>query len=135
YETICGKGTKQKKFTEIEIETAAHYAAEEAMVTMQLHHYFWPKITAEKGLKYIFEKIEIPLASVLFHMEHYGVLIDAIQLKQQSQAIKKRLVELTNETFKISGTEFNMSSPKQLQEILFNKLKLPILQKTPTGQP
>ncbi|MGE3920318.1 MAG: DNA polymerase I [Gammaproteobacteria bacterium] len=135
YEDVAGKGAKQIPFHQVTIEKASEYSAEDADITLQLHDYFWPKIKDEKGLKFVFEEIEMPLLSVLSRMERYGVLIDENKLTLQSKQLGKRIEELEQQAFKLAGEEFNLSSPKQLQEILFQKLKLPVLQKTPTGQP
>lgn len=135
YEDVAGKGAKQITFDQVQIEPAAQYAAEDADVTLQLHHYFWPIYLKEPKLKHVFEEIEIPLIPVLATMEKNGVLIDAKKLEKQSEELEKRLTELADETFQMAQGEFNMNSPKQLQEILYTRLKLPILQKTPTGQP
>jgi DNA polymerase-1 len=135
FEDIAGKGAKQIPFNQVPVESAAAYAAEAADVTLQLHNIFWPKLAVEAGLKHIFENIEIPLLSVLADMEREGVLIDAVKLQTQTHELENRLLELENEAFSMAGGAFNLNSPKQLQEILFGKLQLPVLQKTPTGQP
>lgn len=135
FEDIAGKGVKQLTFNQIDLKKASPYAAEDADVTLQLHHTLWPSIEKEKGLRYTFEKIEMPLVSVLSRMERHGVLIDVVELNQQSQDLAKNIAQLEQQALQIAGETFNLSSPKQLQEILFNKLKLPVLQKTPTGQP
>jgi DNA polymerase-1 len=134
FEEVAGKGSKQLTFNQVDIEKACAYAAEDAEVTLRLHQTLWPKVSAEAGLKSIFEKIEMPLVPVLADMERIGVLIDPAKLEAQGKELQKRLLELEAEVFTLAGVEFNMNSPKQLQEILFQKLKLPILQKTPTGQ-
>lgn len=134
FEEIAGKGVKQLTFNQIEMEKAGHYAAEDADITLQLHHTLWPKIQKEIGLKRVYEEIEIPLISVLADMECTGVLIDPEKLRIQGEELKKRLIELEQATHQIAGKPFNLNSPKQLQEILFEILKLPVLQKTPTGQ-
>jgi DNA polymerase-1 len=134
YEDIAGKGAKQIPFNQIAIEKAAPYAAEDADVTLQLHQTLWPKVCENSGTQYVFEKIEIPLVSVLTTIERTGVLIDADKLNKQTLELEKRLNELEEQTFAMAGTPFNLNSPKQLQEILFTKLQLPVLQKTPTGQ-
>ncbi len=135
YEDVAGKGAKQISFNQVHIEPAAIYAAEDADVTLQLHQFFWQKYLKEPKLKAVFEEIEMPLIPVLAQMERNGVLIDAKKLEKQSEILEKRLAELESETFALAGCEFNMNSPKQLQEILYTQLQLPILQKTPTGQP
>lgn len=134
YTDVAGKGAKQISFSQVPIEQAATYAAEDADVTLRLHEALWPKLEKETGLKYIFEKIEMPLVPILSRIERNGVLIDANKLEKQSTELEKRLKELEADTYKIAGVAFNLNSPKQLQEILFDKLKLPVLQKTPTGQ-
>jgi DNA polymerase-1 len=134
YEEVAGKGAKQIPFSHVTIEKAATYAAEDADVTLQLHQKLWPKLAEESGLKNIFENIELPLVSVLSHIERNGVLIDAEKLQAQSSELEKRLLELEADAFDMAGSTFNLNSPKQLQEILFTKLELPVLQKTPTGQ-
>lgn len=134
YETLAGKGAKQIAFTEIPLKDASHYAAEMAALTLSLHHKLWDKLSKEPLLKKVFETIELPLLSVLAKMEQKGVLIDAQLLKQQSQDLAKRIEEIEIETYHLAGKTFNLGSPKQLQEILFVEQKLPVLEKTPTGQ-
>lgn len=134
YTDIAGTGNKQLTFNQIDIEKAGRYAAEDADITLLLHEALWPRVNKAKGLTYILEKIEIPLIPVLVRMERNGVLIDPEKLEKQGQELQKRLLTLEQEAFLLAGEEFNLNSPKQLQEILFYKLKLPILQKTPTGQ-
>ena len=134
YQDVAGSGKKQLSFNQVEVEKAFVYAAEDADVTLRLHHNLWPRVKKESGLKYIFEEIEIPLIPVLARMERQGVLIDPGKLKQQGIILQKRLEELEKEIHEIAGKPFNINSPKQLQEILFDNLKLPVLQKTPKGQ-
>jgi DNA polymerase-1 len=134
YEEVAGKGAKQIPFNQVSIEKAANYAAEDADVTLQLHQKLWPTLAKESGLKNIFETIELPLVSVLSRIERNGVLIDAEKLQAQSHELEQRLLELESAAYDMAGSAFNLNSPKQLQEILFTKLELPILQKTPTGQ-
>jgi DNA polymerase-1 len=135
FEDIAGSGSKQLSFNQIDVEKAAKYAAEDADVTLRLHQTLWPRITKEPGIKYIFEAIEMPLVPVLMGMERAGVLIDPNKLEKQGEELQKRLQELEQEAFVLAGHNFNINSPKQLQEVMFQKLKLPVLQKTPTGQP
>lgn len=134
YEDIAGKGAKQIPFNHVAVEQASTYAAEDADVTLQLHQQLWPKIQKEKGIKHVFENIEMPLVSVLATIERNGVLIDGDKLEKQSAQLEKRLQELEIEAYDLAGENFNLNSPKQLQEILFQKLQIPVLQKTPTGQ-
>jgi DNA polymerase-1 len=132
---IAGKGAKQLTFNQIELDKAAPYAAEDADVTFRLHEVLWPALCETPTLKTLFEEIEMPLVPVLSNIERTGALIDVNLLGKQSQEIGKRLVELEKEVYALAGEEFNLSSPKQLQVIFYEKLKLPITKKTPTGQP
>lgn len=134
FEDIAGKGVKQLTFNQIEVEKAGEYAAEDADITLKLHQALWPRLHKEAGLQHIFDKIEMPLVSVLSHIERNGVLIDPQKLRTQGKELLARLQELEKQTFILAGSEFNMNSPKQLQAILFDQLQLPVLQKTPTGQ-
>lgn len=134
FEAIAGKGVKQLTFNQIDIEKAGEYAAEDADLTLRLHHYFWPQIEANPALKSAFETIEMPLVPILTQIEKQGVLIDCEQLRAQSQALAMRLAELEEKAHDLGGESFNLNSPKQLQTLLFEKLGLPIIEKTPTGQ-
>lgn len=134
FSDVAGKGAKQITFDQVSIEIAAPYAAEDADITLQLHHALWPKVSAHAGIKHVYETIEIPLVSVLVTVERNGVKIDPDKLRQQGKELQKRLVTLEDQAFTMAGKSFNMNSPKQLQSILFEDLNLPILQKTPTGQ-
>ncbi|MCW5589414.1 MAG: DNA polymerase I [Legionellales bacterium] len=135
FEEIAGKGAKQVTFNQVDIATATAYAAEDADITLRLHHVLHPKILAEEKLNHIYQTIELPLVPVLSRMECEGVLIDKTLLAQQSQTLAKRIKELEQQAFQLAKCEFNLGSPKQLQDILFTELKLPIIQKTPSGQP
>ncbi len=135
FEDVAGKGKKQLTFDQVDIETATPYAAEDADIALQLHQQFWPQIKAQKTLNTVFSEIEMPLLPVISTIEHAGVLIDADQLIKQSKELQIRISELEEKAYKEAGSSFNLSSPKQLQEILFEQLKLPVLQKTPKGQP
>ncbi|NBN75805.1 DNA polymerase I [Proteus sp. G2615] len=135
FEEIAGKGKGQLTFNQIEVEQATLYAAEDADITLLLHQALYPQIEAIEPLKHVYCDIEIPLVPVLSRMERKGVLIDAQVLATQSQEITQRLAEIEKETFALAGQEFNLSSPKQLQEILFDKLQLPVIKKTPKGAP
>ncbi len=135
YEDIAGKGKKQLAFNEITIEQAVPYAAEDADVTLQLHHALWPKLTREAGLKKVFEDIEMPLMPVLAEIERYGVLVDAGQLKTLSKELAAGMEALAEQAYALAGEPFNLSSPKQIQAILYDKLQLPVIRKTPGGQP
>ncbi|MFZ2315564.1 MAG: DNA polymerase I [Gammaproteobacteria bacterium] len=135
YTEVAGKGAKQIPFNQVNVIDAGRYAAEDADVTLRLNKLLNSRIELEPGVKYIYENIEIPLIPVLAHIERNGVLIDPDKLITQGKELEKRLKELEQQAFLLAGKEFNLNSPKQLQEILFQTLKLPILQKTPTGQP
>jgi DNA polymerase-1 len=135
FEDIAGKGAKQLTFNQIDIEQAGPYAAEDADITLRLHQALWPKLEADAGLKKLFDEIEMPLVPVLSRIERTGVLIDRDMLHKQSHYLAQRMEEITREAYKEAGEEFNLSSPKQIQAILFDKLGLPTLEKTPTGQP
>ncbi len=135
YEDVAGKGAKQITFNQVPVERAAEYAAEDADVTLQLHRVLHAALEKEPALLAIYEEIEQPLVQVLLEMEHRGVLVDRGLLKKQGSEIAKRLAELEVEAHKSAGQPFNLDSPKQLQEILFNKQGLPVRQKTRTGQP
>jgi DNA polymerase-1 len=135
YEDVAGKGAKQIGFNKVPLEQAAPYASEDADVTLQLHHKLWPKLAKEAGLKHIYENIEMKLVPVLARMERHGVFVDGKKLQLQSSELEARLLELEKSAFAEAGVPFNINSPKQLQEVLFDKLQLPVLQKTPTGQP
>jgi len=135
FEEVAGKGAKQKTFDQVEIDVAASYAAEDADITLQLHETLWPKLTATPSLQRVFETIEIPLVSVLSRIERNGVLLDSGLLNRQSIKLSQRLDALEREAYDLAGEPFNLGSPKQLQTIFFEKLKLPVKKKTPTGQP
>ena len=135
YEEIAGKGAKQLTFNQIDLEQAAFYAAEDADITLRLHNVLWPKVAAEDTLKKILLDIEVPLASILARVEQQGVLIDSQQLNQQSQQLATRIMELEKEVHEMAGEAFNLGSTKQLQHILFEKMELPVVKKTPKGAP
>ena len=135
FEDIAGKGKNQLTFNEIEVEKAAVYAAEDADISLRLHNTLWPKLSGVKAMKTLYETIEVPLVPVLSRIERNGVLIDAPMLLQQSKQLAKGMVDIEQQAFDIAGGKFNLGSPKQIQEILFQRLGLPVLKKTPTGQP
>ena len=135
YEDIAGKGAKQITFDQVDLDVAAPYAAEDADITLRLHHALWPELENTPALKKVYSELEIPLLSVLSRMEREGVLLDGKMLAKQSVQLTKRMAELEQEIYQIAGQEFNIGSPKQLQVILFEKLELPIISKTPKGQP
>jgi DNA polymerase-1 len=135
YEDVAGKGAKQISFSQVPVETAAEYSAEDADVTLQLHRHLWAELGKIPALRTLYETIEQPLVPVLMRMEEHGVLIDRKMLGIQSQELAKRMLEVAARAHKEAGGPFNIDSPKQLQEILYSKLQLPVLGKTPTGQP
>ena len=135
YEDIAGKGAKQLTFNQIDLETAAPYAAEDADIVWQLKPMLAQLLADNARLESLFFDIELPLVKILTAMEFRGVLLDAKKLHTQSQSIEKRLQKLTDDIFTLAGEEFNIDSPAQLQVILFEKLELPIIKKTPKGQP
>ena len=135
FEEIAGKGKNQLTFNQIQLEQAAEYAAEDADVTMKLQQVLWEKLSKEPTLEKLFKEMELPLLGVLSRMERRGVLIDSDALFLQSNEIANRLSELEEQAYVLAGQPFNLASTKQLQEILFDKLGLPIIQKTPKGAP
>ncbi len=135
FEDVAGKGAKQITFNQVALEQASPYAAEDADITIQLHQVLWPKLQAEPGLQKIFDEIEIPLVPVLSQIERNGVLVDTEMLAKQSEQLAGRMQEIEKECYDLADEEFNLASPKQIQAILFEKLGLPVLKKTPKGQP
>jgi DNA polymerase-1 len=132
---IAGKGASQLTFNQISLEQAGPYAAEDADITLRLHQALWPQVKAELPLKTLFEEIELPLIKVLSRIERTGALVDDTLLFQQSQELAERLAELETQAWELAGQQFNLASPKQLAEILFTKLEIPVLKKTAKGAP
>lgn len=135
FEEIAGKGAKQLTFNQIQLEEAGPYAAEDADITLRLHNVIWSKLKEIPELKDLLIDVEVPLACVLSRMEQEGVLIDSQKLRQQSQDLAKRITELESEVHEEAGEPFNLGSTKQLQQILFEKMSLPVIKKTPKGAP
>jgi DNA polymerase-1 len=135
YEDVAGKGKSQICFSEVELDKAGPYAAEDADITLRLHETLWPKLQQSESLLSIFREMEMPLVPVLSRIERNGVLIDADMLHEQSTMLAHRLLEVEQQAHDMAGQTFNLASPKQIQEILFDKLGLPVLRKTPKGQP
>ncbi len=135
FEDVAGKGAKQLTFNQVDIEMAAPYAAEDADITLQLHQTLAKRLSEIKSLQRIYEEIEQPLVPVLWQMEETGVLIDRQMLTRQSSELAKKMLSLELEAHELAGGPFNLGSPKQLQQILFEKLELPVIRKTPKGQP
>ncbi len=135
YVEVCGKGVNQLCFDEVAIDRATEYAAEDAEVTRALHEALWPRIESDEKLRFIYEQIELPTAQVLYEMERTGVLIDRAKLDAQSRELGARIAELEAMSHELAGQPFNLGSPKQIGEILFGKLALPVLKKTASGTP
>jgi len=135
FEDVAGKGAKQLTFNQIALEVAAPYAAEDADITLRLHQAIYPQLAQVAGLKRVYQEIDRPLVPVLSRMERTGAMVDAHLLGLQSQQLAERIVILEREAFDLAGEEFNLNSPKQLQALFFEKLGLPVIKKTPKGQP
>jgi DNA polymerase-1 len=135
YTDVCGKGAKQIGFDEVAVDRAIEYAAEDADITMRLHRKLWPQVEAVPELASLYREIELPTLEVLLDMERTGVLIDPFLLAQHGEELGRRLMVLEGEAHALAGQPFNLGSPKQLGEILFGKLGLPVVKKTATGQP
>ena len=135
YDEITGKGINRISFSKVDLNVARDYAAEDADITLRLHGYMWPLLEREPKLAYIYRDIELPAMEILFEIERFGVLVDAASLDKQTIDLSERIQIIEKEAFEEAGSNFNLSSPKQLQEILFNQKQLPILKKTPGGKP
>ncbi|MEY5050119.1 MAG: hypothetical protein RLZZ619_49 [Pseudomonadota bacterium] len=135
YEEVCGKGVHQITFDQVSLETATAYAAEDADITLRLHHAMYPAIAADEKLLRIYKDIEMPAMHALAVMERNGILIDVPKLASQGQVVGQRLLELEKQIHELAGQPFNIQSPKQIGEILFGKLELPVVKKTPSGAP
>jgi len=135
FEDVAGKGARQISFSQVSIEDASHYAAEDADITLQLHQHLWPRLQEAAPLDAVLQEIEMPLVPVLARMEQYGVLIDGDLLARQSSEMALQMMKLEKEAHDAAEQPFNLGSPKQLQQILFEKQGLPVIRKTPKGQP
>ena len=135
YEEVCGKGVHQIGFDQVDLKTATEYAAEDADITLRLHEFLWPQIEKMPGLRYVYEQIEMPAMRVLGIMERNGITIDSARLARQGQEVGKKLLSLEKEIHQLAGQPFNIQSPKQIGEILFGQLQLPVVKKTPAGAP
>jgi DNA polymerase-1 len=135
YEDVAGKGAKQILFSQVALEDATRYAAEDADITLRLHHALAPKLAAEPGLQRVYREIEMPLVPVLERIEANGVRVDAEELRRQSVELSRRMLGLQQKATELAGRSFNLDSPKQLCALLFDELKLPVMVKTPSGQP
>ncbi|MGH8675630.1 MAG: DNA polymerase I, partial [Burkholderiales bacterium] len=135
YDEVTGTGAARIAFSGVEIERATQYAAEDADCTLAVHDALYPKIAANEKLKYVYERIELPVLQVLYRMERNGVLLDAPRLTAQSHQLGREMLELEQKAYGVAGQPFNLNSPRQIQEILFERQKLPVKKKTPSGQP
>ncbi len=135
YEDVTGKGARQISFSQVAIDLATAYAAEDAEVTLALHQNMWPVLQSTAGLRGVYEQLEMPLVPVLSRMERCGVKVDAQMLRQQGHELAQRMGELEQQAYAVAGQHFNIGSPKQIREILFVKMNLPVTEKTGTGQP
>lgn len=135
YDEITGKGVARIGFEQVELERASHYAAEDADITLQLHHRLYPEIARDGKLDHIYRSLEMPVMDILFEMERTGVLLDLKLLESQSRELGEKMLALEDRACLIAGQPFNLNSTKQIQEVLFNKLKLPVIKKTPGGVP
>jgi DNA polymerase-1 len=135
YEDLCGKGANQIAFAQVDVERATEYSGEDSEMTLHVHQVLWPQIEAEAGLRFVYEEIELPASRVLGRIERHGVLIDAQVLAQQSRELGERMVALEQEAYALAGQPFNLGSPKQIGEVLFGKLGLPVKKKTASGAP
>ena len=135
YEDVAGKGAKQVSFNQVPVEQAAAYAAEDADITLRLHRTLWPKLAAQPGLRELYTRMEMPLLDVIARMERNGVLVDREILKRQSDELKEQMQQVEQQAHRLAGQSFNIGSPKQIQEVLYEKMQLPVTARTPTGQP
>jgi DNA polymerase-1 len=135
YEDVCGKGANQISFAQVDVAKATEYSGEDSEMTLQVHQALWPQVQADAGMCFVYQQIEMPVSTILERIEITGVLIDAPVLARQSQELAERMVALEQEAYAIAGQPFNLGSPKQIGEILFGKLGLPVKKKTATGAP
>ncbi|MFA5081611.1 MAG: DNA polymerase I, partial [Hydrogenophilaceae bacterium] len=135
YEEVCGKGAGQIGFDQVDIQHATDYAAEDADITLRLHKALYPRLQATRGLDYVYSRIEMPLLVILAHIERTGVKLDCELLRRHSDFLAHRMLEIEQKAYEAAGQPFNLNSTKQLSEIFFNQLKLPVLKKTPKGAP
>ncbi|HEX5684003.1 MAG TPA: DNA polymerase I [Ideonella sp.] len=135
YEQVCGKGANQIPFSQVDVAQATTYSGEDSEMTLHVHQTLWPQIEAEPGLRGIYERIEMPVSTILERVERNGVLIDAALLATQSRELAERMLALEREAYELAGQPFNLGSPKQIGEILFGRLGLPVKKKTASGAP
>jgi DNA polymerase I len=135
YEDVCGKGAHQIPFSQVDITKATEYSGEDSEMALHVHQTLYPRIEAEPGLRFVYEKIEMPVTQVIQRIERNGVLVDAQLLAQQSRELAEKMLALEREAYELAGQPFNLGSPKQICEILFTKQGLPVLKKTASGAP
>jgi DNA polymerase-1 len=135
YEQVCGKGANQIPFSQVDVQQATTYSGEDSEMCLHVHHMLWPQIEREPGMREIYERIEMPVTEILERIERNGVLIDSALLATQSRELAERMVALEREAYELAGQPFNLGSPKQIGEILFNRLGLPVKKKTASGSP
>ena len=135
YDEVTGKGAQRIGFEQVDVQRATEYSAEDADVTLRLHQLLYPRIAADEKLKRVYEAIEMPVREVLFRMERTGVLVDAARLDAQSRELGQRMIELEQKACAEAGQPFNLNSPRQIGEIFFGRLQLPVIRKTPSGAP
>jgi len=135
YEQVCGKGANQIAFSQVDVQQATTYSGEDSEMCLQVHQMLWPQIEREAGMRDIYERIEMPVTAILGRIERHGVLIDSALLATQSRELAERMVALEREAYELAGQPFNLGSPKQIGEILFNRLGLPVKKKTASGAP
>ena len=135
YEDLCGKGANQISFSQVNVVRATEYSGEDSEMTLQVHQVLYPQVAADPGLLRVYQDIEMPVSALLMQIERHGVLIDAALLAKQSRELAERMLSLEQQAYDIAGQPFNLGSPKQIGEILFGKLGLPVTKKTPTGAP
>ncbi len=135
YEDVCGKGTHQIPFAQVEVQKATEYSGEDSEMTLGVHEVLWPQLQADAAQRFVYEQIEMPVSALLTRIERHGVLIDSALLAQQSRQLGERMVALEQEAYAIAGQPFNLGSPKQIGEILFTRLGLPVKKKTASGAP
>ncbi len=135
YEDVCGKGASQISFSQVDVARATEYSGEDSEMTLQVHQTLWPRLEAEASLREVYQRIELPVAAILGRIERHGVLIDATLLARQSQELAERMVAAEQQAYAIAGGPFNLGSPKQIGEVLFSRLGLPVKKKTASGAP
>ncbi len=135
YEDVCGKGANQIPFAQVDVARATEYSGEDSEMTLHVHQALWPQLEAEPRLREVYERIEMPVATILQRMERHGVLVDAALLAAQSRQLAERMVALEAEAYRLAGQPFNLGSPKQICDVLYTKLQMPVLKKTASGTP